>query len=83
MVKTIKKSENEDEIKKKLAKLKAELKQQTKVGTKKPAKAKKEAIQKAAKTRFGGENEIRVIIDRETGEINLHKVLTVVETPEN
>ena len=41
------------------------------------------AIKKAAKTRFGGENEIRVIIDRETGEINLHKVLTVVETPEN
>ena len=51
MVKTIKKSENEDEIKKKLAKLKAELKQQTKVGTKKPAKAKKEAAQKAAKAK--------------------------------
>ena len=51
MVKTIKKSENEDEIKKKLAKLKAELKQQTKVGTKKPAKAKKEVAQKAAKAK--------------------------------
>ena len=51
MVKTIKKSENEDEIKKKLAKLKAELKQQTKVGTKKPAKTKKEAAQKAAKAK--------------------------------
>ena len=51
MVKTIKKSENEDEIKKKLAKLKAELKQQTKVGTKKPVKAKKEAAQKAAKAK--------------------------------
>ena len=60
MVKTIKKSENEDEIKKKLAKLKAELKQQAKVGTKKPvkakkaqkaAKAKKEAAEKAAKAK--------------------------------
>ena len=51
MVKTIKKSENEDEIKKKLAKLKAELKQQTKVGTKKPAKANKESAQKAAKAK--------------------------------
>ena len=51
MVKTRKKSENEDEIKKKLAKLKAELKQQTKVGTKKPAKTKKEAAQKASKAK--------------------------------
>ena len=51
MVKTVKKSENEDEIKKKLAKLKAELKQQTKVGTKKPAKAKKEAVKKPAKAK--------------------------------
>ena len=51
MVKTIKKSENEDEIKKKLAKLKAELKQQTKVGTKKPVKAKKETVQKAVKAK--------------------------------
>ena len=51
MVKTIKKSENEDEIKKKLAKLKAELKQQTKVGTKKPVKAKKETAQKAVKAK--------------------------------
>ena len=41
MVKTIKKSENENEIKKKLAQLKAELKQQTKAETKKPVKAKK------------------------------------------
>ena len=51
MVKTIKKSENEDEIKKKLAKLKAELKQQTKVGTKKPVKAKKETAQKAVRAK--------------------------------
>ena len=41
------------------------------------------AIQKAAKTRFGSENDIRVIIDRESGDISLHKVLKVAETPEN
>jgi len=41
------------------------------------------AIQKAAKTRFGSENDIRVKIDRESGDITLHKVLTVVEKPEN
>jgi len=41
------------------------------------------AIQKAAKTRFGSENDIRAIINRETGDINLHKVLKVVETPED
>ena len=33
------------------------------------------AIQKAAKTRFGSENDIRAKIDRETGDITLHKVL--------
>ena len=41
------------------------------------------AIQKAAKTRFGSENNIRVIIDRESGNITLHKVLQVVVKPEN
>jgi len=41
------------------------------------------AIQKAAKTRFGSENDIRAIINRETGDINLHKVLKVVDTPED
>ena len=41
------------------------------------------AIQKAAKTKFGSENDIRVIIDRESGNISLHKVLKIVETPEN
>jgi len=41
------------------------------------------AIQKAAKTRFGSENNIRVIIDRESGDISLHKVLKIVLTPEN
>ena len=41
------------------------------------------AIQKAAKTRFGSENEIRVIIDRESGDISLHKVLKIIESPVN
>ena len=41
------------------------------------------AIQKAAKTRFGSENDIRAKIDRESGDISLHKVLTIVEAPEN
>ena len=41
------------------------------------------AIQKAAKTKFGSENDIRAKIDRESGDITLHKVLTVVEKPEN
>ena len=41
------------------------------------------AIQKAAKTRFGFDNDIRAIINRESGDISLHKVLKIVETPEN
>ena len=41
------------------------------------------AIQKAAKTRFGSENDIRAKIDRESGDISLHKVLTIVEKQEN
>ena len=41
------------------------------------------AIQKAARTRFGSENDIRVVIDRDSGDISLHKVLTIVLTPEN
>ena len=41
------------------------------------------AIQKAAKTRFGFENDIRAKIDRESGDISLHKVLKIVENPEN
>tara|TARA_B110001452_G_C15123428_1_gene391531 strand:+ start:535 stop:855 length:321 start_codon:yes stop_codon:yes gene_type:complete len=41
------------------------------------------AIQKAAKTRFGSENDIRAKIDRETGDITLHKVLKIVEKPES
>ena len=41
------------------------------------------AIQKAAKTKFGSENDIRATINRESGDISLHKVLTVVDSPEN
>jgi len=41
------------------------------------------AIQKAAKTRFGFDNDIRAIINRESGDISLHKVLKIVENPEN
>ena len=41
------------------------------------------AIQKAARTRFGSENDIRAKIDRESGDITLHKVLKIVEKPEN
>ena len=41
------------------------------------------AIQKAAKTRFGAENDIRAIINRESGDISLHKVLKIVEKLEN
>ena len=41
------------------------------------------AIQKAAITKFGSENDIRVKIDRESGNISLHKVLTIVDSPEN
>ena len=39
------------------------------------------AIQKAAKTKFGLDNNIRATINRESGDISLHKVLRVVETP--
>jgi len=42
-----------------------------------------QAIQKAAKTKFGSENDIRAKIDRESGDISLHKVLTIVEKQEN
>jgi len=41
------------------------------------------AIEKAAKTKFGHDNNIRAIIDRESGDINLHKVLKIVESPKN
>ncbi|MGE5267598.1 MAG: transcription termination factor NusA, partial [Deltaproteobacteria bacterium] len=41
------------------------------------------AIQKAAKSRYGAENDIRCEIDPKTGETRLTRVLAVVETVEN
>ena len=41
------------------------------------------AIQKAALTKFGTENNIRVIIDRLSGEIKIQKVLDIVDIVED
>ena len=41
------------------------------------------AIQKAALTKFGNDNNIEVIIDRETGEIKISKVLDIVDKIED
>ena len=41
------------------------------------------AIQKAALTKFGNENEILVKIDRENGEISIQKVLEIVDDVED
>ena len=40
-------------------------------------------IAKAAKSKFGQDNEIAVQIDRENGNIDIFRKLTVVEKPEN
>jgi N utilization substance protein A len=40
-------------------------------------------IEKAAKFRFGQENNIKVTIDRLTGNIDIYRVLTVTENPTN
>ena len=40
-------------------------------------------IEKAAKSRFGLENNIKVTIDRSTGNIDIHRVMTVTENPTN
>ena len=45
--------------------------------------AMEEAIQKAAKARYGAENDIRCEIDPKTGETNLTRVLAVVDEVEN
>ena len=42
-----------------------------------------DAIQKAAKSRYGAENDIRAHIDPKTGEIQLQRVITVAEVVEN
>ena len=41
------------------------------------------AIQKAALTKFGNDNNIEVIIDRENGDIKIQKVLDIVESVED
>ena len=41
------------------------------------------AIQKAALTKFGNDNNIEVIINRDSGEIKIHKVLDIVEKVED
>ena len=45
--------------------------------------AMEEAVQKAARSRYGAENEIRAQIDRASGEIRLFRVMEVVEEVEN
>ena len=45
--------------------------------------AMEDAIQKAAKSRYGAENDIRCKIDPKTGETQLTRVVTVVEEVEN
>ena len=45
--------------------------------------AMEDAIQKAAKSRYGAENDIRCEIDPRTGETKLTRVMTVVEAVEN
>ncbi|WP_339861571.1 transcription termination factor NusA [Paremcibacter congregatus] len=42
-----------------------------------------EAIQKAARSRYGAENEIKAHIERKTGDIKLYRVMEVVENVEN
>lgn len=42
-----------------------------------------EAIQRAARSRYGAENDITAEIDGKNGEINLYRCLTVVEVIEN
>ena len=40
-------------------------------------------IAKAAKAKFGQENEIKVLIDRDSGDIGIYRKLIIVEKPEN
>ena len=40
-------------------------------------------IAKAAKSKFGSENDIKVEIDRESGEIGIFRKLVIVENPDN
>src|SRR5688500_617141 len=45
--------------------------------------AMEDAIQKAAKSRYGAETDVRAEIDAKTGEIRLQRLLSVVETQED
>jgi len=45
--------------------------------------AMEDAIQKAAKSRYGAETDVRAEIDPKTGEIRLQRLLEVVETPDD
>jgi N utilization substance protein A len=45
--------------------------------------AMEQAIQKAGRSKYGHEHDIRATIDRKTGEIQLTRCITVVETVEN
>ncbi len=45
--------------------------------------AMEDAIQKAAKSRYGAETDVRAEIDGKTGEIRLQRLLEVVETPDD
>jgi N utilization substance protein A len=45
--------------------------------------AMEQAIQKAGRSKYGHENDIRAAIDRKTGEIRLARYMTVVETVED
>ena len=40
-------------------------------------------IAKAAKSKFGSENDIKVLINRDNGDIGIFRKLTIVEKPEN
>jgi len=40
-------------------------------------------IAKAAKSKFGAENEIKVQINRDSGDIGIYRKLLIVEKPEN
>src|ERR1044071_3438013 len=45
--------------------------------------AMEDAIQRAARARYGAENDIRAKLDAETGDLRLWRVLEVVEEPGN
>ena len=40
-------------------------------------------IAKAAKSKFGSENEIKVLINRDSGDIGIYRKLIIVDKPEN